>query len=178
MDNPQVLGELAAILSVALLYDLLRWKNARLDNRALPLRRVVSRPSEPKRAASPTAIAAIARGAMPRRESSALPVLPPVIQDASVLARLISRRQQVSGLVWITRLPEASVRSLIGPEAFAAPLDSGEFLVIYPNPRAASIGPLTRSAVEIDSQPIDRAIEIARKRADVSVELWNRKKTG
>ena len=73
------------------------------------------------------------------------PILPKGLQDGHVLAQLVKSRQPVTGLVvsiGITgRVPEnisGLIRSLLGPNDFAARSSSEEFLLIYPYDRGAA----------------------------------------
>jgi hypothetical protein len=86
-----------------------------------------------------------------RVENPALPRIPSGFHEGSVLGQLVQTRQPVSGLVVSIGVstprnsdgsfPDAVrnlIRSLIGPADFACQSNEDEFLLVYPNERAAS----------------------------------------
>jgi len=96
-----------------------------------------------------TVVAATASA--PSQQLRVEPALPAGLQDGFVLTRLVESRQPVSGLVVSIgvsasqdtnrSLPadiRALIKSLIGPNDFAAQSGQDEFLLIYPGERGAS----------------------------------------
>lgn len=99
----------------------------------------------------PNNVAVATSSTAPRIEASPEPALPAGFQDGFVLTRLLESHRPISGLVVSigagasqgkSRCPPvdvpALIRSLIGPNDFAAQSGKDEFLLIYPNERGAS----------------------------------------
>jgi hypothetical protein len=98
-----------------------------------------------RRPLSAAAQAAIARGAQPRRA-----LLPEGLQDSGAVARLMGGGATINGLVVLLRpIPTSSasgaiqtavaetIRELLEPGEFAAPLPGGEYLLICPSKRGS-----------------------------------------
>ncbi len=115
--------------------------------------------------------------------------LPAGFHDGDVLACLVQSRLPISGLVVAigASVSRTMLQSLLGPNDFAAPSGSGEFLLIYPGERGAqaqrklsqiaeqlwefqllAMGSYSTQfswgSVEVCSEPIDAAIASATER--------------